>query len=306
MKIPINQMEFEKMFSTEQQCLEYIFQIRFPDGFICPKCEHRIYWINKRGLYICQHCKYELSITAGTIFHQSKLSLSIVFRALWWIVAQKNGVSASSLQRVLGIGSYRTAWTWLHKFRRLMVLPGRDKLSGTIEIDETYLGGKKKGKRGRGAEGKTIVAIAVEIKETATGRVRLGIVPDVTHRSLSGFIKENVENGSTVITDDWRGYRNIESKGYNHKIENIKVKSEDEDLLPHVHRIASLLKRWLIGTHQNYVGQENLKFYLDEYTFRYNRRTSRDRGLLFSRLLEQAVLHSPVQYKEIIYSSINE
>lgn len=306
MKIPRNQMEFEKMFSTEEQCLDYLYQVRFPEGYICPKCHHTEYWVNVRGLYICRHCKYELSITAGTIFHKSKLPLVLIFRTLWWIVAQKNGVSASSIQRILGIGSYRTAWTWLHKFRRLMVFPNREKLSGVVEIDETYMGGKKYGKRGRGAEGKSIVMIAVELKEKATGRVRLGVVSDVTHKSLFSFISENVEIGSTVITDDWKGYRRINSKGYDHVIENSTAKLDDEEVLPHVHRVASLLKRWLIGTHQNYVGQENLKFYLDEYTFRYNRRTSKSRGLLFFRLLEQAVFHSPVQYNEIIYSSVTE
>lgn len=306
MIIPGNQLEFEKMFTTEEQCLNYLHQVRFSDGFICPKCNHNEHWINNRGLLICRHCKYELSLTARTIFHKSKLPLTVIFRALWWIVAQKNGVSASGLQRILGLGSYRTAWSWLHKFRRLMVLPDREKLSGEVEIDETYVGGKKQGKRGRGAEGKSIVVIAIEVKHRGTGRVRLGVIPDATKKSLFTFIKDNVEVGSNVITDDWRGYKGLNLKGYNHKVEIIKVKSENEEILPNVHRIASLLKRWLIGTHQNYVGLENLKFYLDEYTFRYNRRTSKSRGLLFYRLIEQAVIHSPVQNKNLFYSPINE
>jgi transposase-like protein len=306
MKIPDNQLEFEKMFTKEEQCLEYLFQVRFPDGYICPRCDHSECWVNSRGLIICQHCKYELSFTAGTIFHNTKLPLTTIFRALWWIVAQKNGVSAVGLQRVLGLGSYRTAWTWLHKFRRLMVIPGREKLSEIVEIDETYVGGKSKGKRGRGAEGKSVVAIAVEVTGRGTGRVRLDVMPDARKKTLFAFIEENIEPGSTITTDDWRGYKGINLKGYDHKIEIMKVKSGDEELLANVHRVASLLKRWLIGTHQNYIGGENLKYYLDEYTFRYNRRKSKSRGLLFYRLIEQAVVHSPVQYKDIIYSSENE
>jgi len=305
MKIPENQLEFEKMFAREEQCLEYLYQVRFPEGYICPKCEHSDYWYNSRGLIICKKCKYELSFTAGTIFHNAKLPITTIFRALWWVVAQKNGVSAVGLQRVLGLGSYRTAWMWLHKFRRLMVVPDRGKLSGTVEVDETYVGGKKKGKRGRGAEGKAIVAIAVEVKGRATGRVRMEVIPDTTKKSLFAFIRGNIETGSKLVTDDWRGYKGINLKGYDHKIEIMKVKSEDEELLPHVHRVASLLKRWLIGTHQNYIGVENLKYYLDEYTFRYNRRTSKSRGLLFYRLIEQAVVHAPVRYDDIIYSSDN-
>ena len=305
MKIPGNQLEFEKMFTKEEQCIEYLFEVRFPDGYLCPRCDHSECWVNIRGLIICRHCKYELSITAGTIFHNTKLPLTTIFRALWWVIAQKNGVSAVGLQRVLGLGSYRTAWTWLHKFRRLMVVPGREKLSGVIEIDETYVGGKSTGKRGRGSEGKSVVAIAVEIIGRGTGRVRLDVVPDARKKTLTSFIEENIEPGSTITTDDWRGYKGINLKGYGHKIEIMKVKSGDEELLANVHRVASLLKRWLIGTHQNYIGGEHLQHYLDEYTFRYNRRRSKSRGLLFYRLIEQAVVHSPVSYKKIIYSSVN-
>jgi len=305
MKIPDNQLEFEKMFTKEEQCIEYLSQIRFREGYNCPKCDHNDFWFNARGLIICKKCKYELSVTAGTIFHRSKLPLTTIFRALWWVVAQKNGVSAVGLQRVLGLGSYRTAWTWLHKFRRLMVVPGRDMLSGTVEVDETYVGGTKKGKRGRGAEGKAIVAIAVEVKGAATGRVRMAVVPDAKKKSLSTFICNNIEQGSKLITDDWKGYKGINLKGFEHQIEMMKVKSGDEEILTHVHRVASLLKRWLIGTHQNYVGIENLQYYLDEYTFRYNRRTSNSRGLLFYRLIEQAVIHNPINYSQIIYSTDN-
>ena len=248
---------------------------------------------------VCKSCKNELSITSGTIFHRSKLPLAAVFRALWWMVAQKNGVSTVGAQRVLGLGSYRTAWAWLHKFRRLMVFPGRNKLSGKVEVDETLVGGKKAGKRGRGAEGKSLVIIAVEIKEKGTGRVRMSLIPDATKKSLGKFINENIETGSDLITDGWKGYTGISKKGDHHKIEGKTKILDGEEILPNVHRIASLLKRWLLGTHQNYIGKGYLSYYLDEYTFRYNRRKSNSRGLLFQRLVEQGVLHEPVEYKSI-------
>ena len=299
MKIPLNQIEFEKMFTTEKQCLDYLKGLRFPKGYSCCKCQHKEYWLNNRGIMVCKSCKNELSITSGTIFHRSKLPLVVIFRALWWMVAQKNGVSAVGIQRVLGLGSYRTAWVWLHKFRRLMVFPGRNKLSGKVEVDETLVGGKKAGKRGRGAEGKSLVVIAVEIMEKGTGRVRMSLIPDATKKSLGKFINENIETGSDLITDGWKGYTGISKKGYHHKIEGKTKILDGEEILPNVHRIASLLKRWLLGTHQNYIGKGYLSYYLDEYTFRYNRRKSNSRGLLFQRLIEQGVLHEPVEYKSI-------
>jgi len=240
-----------------------------------------------------------MSVTAGTIFHRSKLSLVVIFRARWWMVAQKNGVSAVGLQRVLGLGSYRTAWTWLHKFRRLMVFPNREKLSGKVEIDETLVGGKRAGKRGRGAEGKLLVVIAIEILEKGTGRVRMSLIPDASKKSLEKFITENIMAESVLITDGWKGYDGLSNKGYKREIQdNAKVLNGGE-ILPNVHRIASLLKRWLLGTHQNYIGEDYLSYYLDEYTFRYNRRKSNSRGLLFQRLVEQGVTHEPVEYKLI-------
>jgi transposase-like protein len=299
MKIPENQIEFEKMFTTEEQCLDYLKELRFPKGYSCRKCQHNEYWLNNRGIMVCKSCKNELSITSETIFHRSKLPLVVLFRALWWMVAQKNGVSAVGIQRVLGLGSYRTAWVWLHKFRRLMVFPGRIKLSGKIEVDETLVGGRKAGKRGRGAEGKSLVVIAVEVLEKGTGRVRMSLISDASKKALGKFINENIEIGSNLITDGWKGYTGISKKGYHHEIEDKTKMLDGEEILPNVHRIASLLKRWLLGTHQNYIGEEYLSYYLDEYTFRYNRRKSNSRGLLFQRLIEQGVLHEPVEYKSI-------
>jgi len=288
------------MFKTEQDCIDYLTSIRWPQGFECPTCGSIRYWEKSKKRFECIDCHTETTVTNGTIFHKSIKPLRIWFHAIWWIVAQKNGVSAKGLMKVLGLGSYRTSWTWLHKFRRLMVLSGRSKLQGIVEVDEVLLGGKKSGKRGRGAEGKSLIAVAVEVKGRKTGRVRLAKIPDASSNSLNVFIESNIKKSSTIITDEWPSYNELESMGYVHKTQKATAKEEDEEVLPNVHRIASLLKRWLLGTHQSYVNKNKLEYYLDEYVFRYNRRTSTSRGLLFLRLIEQAVKTPPVSYKEII------
>jgi len=293
-------MEFENTFRTEQDCIDYLISIRWPNGFICSVCASIRYWRKTKGRFECIDCHKETSVTSGTIFHKSTKPLSVWFHAIWWIVAQKNGVSAKGLQKILGLGSYKTSWTWLHKFRRLMVLDERSKLKGTIEVDEVLLGGKKSGKRGRGAEGKSLIAVAVEVQGRKTGRVRLAKIPNASSESLNKFIENNIDKPSTIITDEWPSYNELESKGYTHKTQKATAKDNDDEVLPNVHRIASLLKRWLLGTHQSYLNKNKLEYYLDEYVFRYNRRTSTSRGLLFLRLVEQAVNKAPVSYKEII------
>jgi transposase-like protein/predicted RNA-binding Zn-ribbon protein involved in translation (DUF1610 family) len=300
MKYPANQMEFEDMFRTEQNCIDYLVSLRWSDGFECPQCGSIRCWKKNKGRYECSDCHKETTVTNNTIFHKTTKPLLIWFRAIWWMVAQKNGVSAKGLQKVLGLGSYQTAWTWLHKFRRLMVLSGRSKLEGTVEVDEVFVGGKTSGKRGRGAEGKSIVAVAVEVKGRKTGRVRLEKIPDASGRSLTSFIERNIEPSSTIITDGLPSYSELEKMSYIHKVQRSVVKEDDEEILPNVHRIASLLKRWLLGTHQSYLNKNKLGYYLDEFVFRYNRRTSNSRGLLFMRLLEQAVNTEPVSYNKII------
>lgn len=303
MEYPKTQIEFEKTFATDEQCLAYLAKLRFAKGFICPRCNHNEYWTTNRGLAVCVICKYQLSVTAGTIFHKSRTPLILLFRVLWFIVAQKNGVSASGVQRILGLKKYSTAWTWLHKFLRLMVLPERKKLSGTIEVDETLVGGKRSGKRGRGAEGKILVIIAVEKLGRRTGRVRLSTISDASKASINLFIKNNIEKESVIITDGWKGYNDLSKMKYVRKIEDSKLKLDDELILPKVHKIASLLKRWLLGTHQNYVSQDKLDYYLDEFTFRYNRRTSKNRGSLFFTLLQQSVIHESIKNSDIVKDS---
>lgn len=300
MKHPADQMEFESMFKTEQDCIAYLTSIRWPRGFECPVCGSIRFWKKNKGRFECSDCHAETTVTNGTIFHKSTKPLMVWFRAIWWMVAQKNGVSAKGLQKILGLGSYRTAWTWLHKFRRLMILSGRAELQGTVEVDEVLVGGKTSGKRGRGAEGKSLIAVAVEIKGTRTGRVRLAKIPDASSESLNRFIEDNIRPSSMIITDGWPSYSGLTGMGYVHKIQKSTVKDGDEEVLPNVHRVASLLKRWLLGTHQSYLNKGKLEYYLDEYVFRYNRRTSKSRGLIFMRLIEQAVITAPVSYEKII------
>ncbi len=293
-------MEFEKMFQTNQDCLDYLKSIRWPHGFECPICYSSRNWSKNKGRFECRDCHTETTVTNGTIFHKTTKPMLLWFRTIWWIVAQKNGVSAKGLQKILGLGSYQTAWTWLHKFRRLMVLSGRNKLKGTIEVDEVFVGGKKSGKRGRGAEGKSLIAVAVELKGKKTGRIRLAKISDASSESLNKFINNNIEKSSEIITDGWKGYNGIAKIGYSHVIHESLIKSDNEEILPNVHRVASLLKRWLLGTHQSYLNKNKLEYYLDEYVFRYNRRTANSRGLLFLRLIEQAVVTDPVSYKDVI------
>lgn len=286
-------LEFEERFATEDACREYLIQLRWPDGFRCPRCGHDQAWLSKRDLYRCRQCDLQTSVTAGTIFQDTRKPLRLWFRAIWYVVGQKNGVSALGLQRVLGLGSYRTAWIWLHKLRCAMVRPGRDQLSGTVEVDETYIGGARPGKRGRGAAGKTLVVIAVEDKGNHIGRIRLTRVEDATAKSLGAAVKGSVATGSIVRTDGWSGYSGLAPAKYAHTVARQEFNVGD-NLLPLAHRVASLLKRWIQGTHQGAVQPSHLDYYLDEFTFRFNRRTSRSRGKLFYRLVQQGVTIEPV------------
>jgi transposase-like protein len=296
--------EFIKRFMTEEQCREYLYRLRCAEGFVCPKCEHGKAWKVGDMLYECAKCGRQSSVIAGTIFQDTRKPLRTWFTAIWWITTQKTGASAMGLQRVLGLKSYTTAWTWLHKIRTAMVNPNRAKLSGTVEVDECYIGGvEHDGKRGRGTENKSIVVVGVELLEgkNQLGRVRMLVVPDVSGDSLvKKFIKENVELGSTIITDGWSGFSSLGANGYTHVVPKKFKVADPENLLPHVHMIVSLLKRWLLGTHQGAVREMHLQAYLDEYVFRFNRRKSAQRGLLFYRLLDCAMLVPPTTQDELL------
>jgi len=298
LEYPQTIIEFREQFATEQACKEYIAELRWPNGFVCPQCDQKGAWEMQRGLYWCRHCDYQSSVTAGTLFHDTHKPLRLWFEAMWYVINQKSGVSALGLQRVLGLGSYHTAWNWLHKLRRAMVRPGRDRLAGVVEVDEIFIGGEKSGKRGRGAGGKALVLIAAQEDGKHIGRIRLRRVADAAGDNLEQAVWEMVEPGSEVRTDGWRGYNGLVELGYRHHVVQ-KDANLGDNLLPMVNMVASLLKRWMLGTHQGAVQHSHLDYYLDEYTFRFNRRTSKSRGLLFYRLLNQAIDLGPVMEIEL-------
>ena len=242
-----------------------------------------------------------MSVTAGTIFQDSHLPLTIWFRAMWQVTGQKNGISALGLQRVLGLGSYKTAWAVLHKLRRAMVRPGRERLSGSVEADETYLGGLEEGVRGRQTESKALIVVAAEEDGKGIGRIRMQRIPDASARSLVCFVEESVEPGSVVHTDGWLGYEPLQARGYIHQVTFLRGQQKSPaELLPRVHRVISLLKRWLLGTHQGAIGHHHLDDYLDEFTFRFNRRASASCGKLFYRLAQQAVQVDPAPFATLV------
>jgi transposase-like protein/predicted RNA-binding Zn-ribbon protein involved in translation (DUF1610 family) len=300
---PRTMQEFDEWFPNEEACVEYLRRLRWPEGFHCPNCGKDKAWLTGRGLLRCASCQRQTSVIAGTLFEGTRKPLRTWFQAMWYITSQKYGGNALGLKRVVGFGSYQTAWTWLHKMRHAMVRPGRDRLSGKVEVDETYVGGVETGVRGREIEKKAIVVIAVEVHEPfGFGRVRLRQVPDVSGASLVPFVCEMIEPGSEVLTDGWGGYNTLVEHNYLHSKTVLSSSSDDPAhvLMPGVHRIAALLKRWLLGTHQGAVSSKYLDYYLDEYTFRFNRRSAQARGLLFYRLVEQAVHVEHISRNQII------
>jgi len=240
------------------------------------------------------------------LFDRRRTPLTVWFMACWMFAAQKGGISALSLQRALEIGSYPTAWAMLHRLRSVLARPGRDRLTGTVEVDETYIGGDEPGLRGGRAKGKkSLVGVAVEVRQPrGYGRCRMEILPDASAASLHPFVTGHVEPGAAVITDAWMGYHELAGLGYAHDRRSqraARTRGEDPgELLPGVHRVASLAKRWLLGTHQGSVGDAHLQSYLNEFAFRFNRRRSRSRGLVFYRLLELAIAHDPVRYRDLV------
>ena len=294
--------EMDDWFRMESGCRDYIRRLRWPDGFVCRRCGAiEDPWVRARGVLVCKACNAETSLTAGTIFQDSRKPLRMWFLAMWFVTSQKNGVSALGLQRVLGLGSYETAWTWLHKLRRAMVRPARERLAGEIEIDETYVGGPEEGKRGRETENKVIVVVATEKRGHGIGRIRLRRIKDVSAESLLPFIRETIAPGATIHTDGWKGYAGLADAGYPHRVTVLSAGLEPaHEVMPRVHKVAALLKRWLLGTHHGGMQHQHLDYYLDEFTFRFNRRRSQARGLLFHRLAQQAVAIGPAPYHDII------
>lgn len=255
-----------------------------------------------RSLWECGACGCQTSVTAGTIFQDTRTPLPVWFRAMWWMTTQKNGASALGLQRVLALKEYRTAWTMLHRLRRAMVRPGRDLLTGRIEVDECYIGGLEEELRGRLNLQKALVVVAAQEDGPGIGRIRMRQIVDASAESLIPFVQDSVAPGSVIHTDGWLGYLPLERKGYTHQVTFLRSKKKTpSELMPRVHQVISLLKRWLLGTHQGAVSHKYLDYYLDEFTFRFNRRRSKSRGKLFFRLAQQAVAVDPVTRYRIVH-----
>ncbi len=294
--------ELRAWFPDDAACLDYLAWLRWPDGFVCPHCGCESGWEMAGGVRRCAGCRRRVSRTAGTIFQDTRTPLTVWFAAAWQMTSQKHGISALGLQRVLGLGSYQTAWAMLHRYRAAMVRPGRERLSGPVEADETYVGGEEPGVSGRQTDKKAIVAIAVEVREPrGFGRARLRCVPDVSAASLVPFVCDAVEPGAVVLTDGWGAYNPLPEHGYTRNKTVISASGDPAHVsMPAVHRVASLLKRWLLGTHQGAVSAEHLDAYLNEFTFRFNRRNARSRGMLFFRLMQLAVAAPPVTYRQLV------
>jgi len=299
---PTSLIAFEKQFPNDAACADWLFAKRWPDGFICPGCGHNKAWPLRQGrhLFECGACHKKTSVTAGTLMHRSKLPLRTWFLAAFLMATLSNGISAMQLKSQLGLGSYKTAWLLLAKLRIAMVAPGRDPLSGVVEVDETQIPYRRKdeppsGGQGRSRQGKMLLAGAVEVTETGQPkRARLAVIDDASSRSLHAFLAESLAEGSTALTDGWRGYRGAE--GITHEPYTVGPMAAHV-LLPWTHRVFSNLKTWALGVYHG-LRRKHLQRYLDEFVFRFNRRQNRPAA--FSRLLGIVTIKPPTPYKMLI------
>ena len=291
--------DFLAWFHSDVDCLDYLTWLRWPDGFVCPACACTDGgWRLGDGRFMCSDCGVRCSVTAGTIFDRTRTPLTVWFHACWMFATQKDGVSALSVQKALQIGSYQTAWAMLHRLRSVLVRPGRERLTGEVEVDEFFIGGETPGLRGRAKGKRELVGCAVErMQPKGFGRIRMAVLPDASKQSLTAFLADHVEPGSTVVSDGWVSYPGAAADYY-----HVPIVGKPHEL-PGVHRATALVKRWLMSTHQGSVDHAHLPGYLNEFVFRFNRRSSRRRGLLFIRVLELAVAHEPVRYRELVHTS---
>lgn len=308
---PTTWSEFLDWFHSEDACRVYLERLRWPSGLTCPNCGViEVADRSSRSRLVCRSCRHQTTVTTGTIFDKTRTELRVWFAGIWYITNQKHGISALGLQRVLGLGSYETAWTMLHRLRRAMIRPDRELLHGEVEVDETYLAltdrktpispvGRKSNTT------KVLVAIAVEmLQPKGFGRIRIRRIENGDYIHLISFMKESVHSGSVIHSDGSAAYRKLDEAGYGHR-RTVHLGSDipAHESMPGVHRVAALLQRWLLGTHHGAVQPKQLDYYLDEFVFRFNRRASKSRGLLFYRLLQQAVVTHPVTYKTVIGAS---
>jgi transposase-like protein len=305
---PQNWNDFLDWFATEEACSAYLEKLRWANGFVCPNCGSvaEAYRASRTRL-MCRDCQRQSTVTSGTIFDKTRTPLRVWLAAAWYLTNQKQGVSALGLQRVLGLGSYQTAWTMLHRFRCAMVRPGREQLKGQVEVDETYLSITDRqtpispvGRKGKTTKVQVVIAVET-LQPKGFGRIRLRRIANDSAACVIPFVQDVVEPGAHVHTDGSAAYLTLEELGYPHQ----RTVMLGSDVPAHVsmagvHRVAALVQRWILGTHHGSVQPEHLDAYLDEFVFRFNRRTSSSHGMLFYRLLQQAVATLPVTYVNVI------
>jgi transposase-like protein len=288
-ELPKTLVEFEERFSTEAACVAFVRKLKWPDGFVCSKCGNRTSWPLAPQVEECRRCAHQESVTAGTLFHQTRKPLRLWFRAITLWVASKRGLSAKELERQLGI-HYETAWHWCHRLRACVgEVFGKAPLTGVVEVDEAYVGGTDdRAHGGRSLAGsKALVAGAVEVRGAAMGRVRLEKAEDATGEELQDFVVRNVKQRAVATTDGLASYAGLPEVGIGHQAHNtsepgvVAIK-----VLPRIHKVFSLFKRVVLGTFQGSVSHKHLPKYLNEFEFRFNRRASASRWLLFQRVLE--------------------
>tara|TARA_B100000315_G_C14440985_1_gene524662 strand:+ start:106 stop:1002 length:897 start_codon:yes stop_codon:yes gene_type:complete len=288
--------EYQEQFSDEEDCFKYLFRLRWPNGFVCPKCGgSEYYMIYKNKRFQCKQCRHQTSVTAGTVFHRSHQPLRILFMAVYLIATSKKGLSAMELRRKLGISGYKTAWLLMQKIRTAMASSGKFLLTRMVEIDETYIGGHREGTRGRGAKDKTLVAIAVETNGSTMGRAYLKTINPLTMIELEQFVKDHLARATKVSTDGHKSYGSLNNDYVHIPVKNSKACSKS-DVLPKVHIIVANLKMWLRGTY-NCLPAKHLQRYLAEFVFRFNRRWNLEN--IFDKLLIRCVNANTITYAEL-------
>jgi transposase-like protein len=296
---PRTLIEFQEMFPDEDACWAYLRAARWPQGFKCPACQQReSSWLARRRLEQCRACRRQTSVTAGTVLHGTRVALRIWFLAFFFVGRHKKGISALQFKRDTGLGSYQTAWLLLHKVRSALQEGSGFLLTGHVEVDETYVGGREKGLRGGRQRGrKAIVTAAVESRGRCAGALRLSVVKDVGGEQLGGFVESVVDpSRATVCTDAWRGYAGLTQRGFRHSSETQGTGERAKELLPWVHTIFSNLKTWLRGTYHG-VSKKHLNSYLQEFVYRFNRRSFEE--VLFEYVIGAAAAASPLTYKQL-------
>lgn len=282
---PSSLPEFFRMFRDNKSCIQFVTDSRWPDGKQCPKCNGGNFYTDsegRAGRLQCSSCKYLFSVTAGTVMENTKLPISTWLQAAFLMATDKRGISAKQLQRALGIKSYETSWSMLQKLRAAMINPERSKLTGRVEVDESYIGGPEKGKRGRGAAGKKLVVGAVEVHKwtnpktgkaaTYAGRVRFRHIDNAIQPVLVDFVLDTIESGTKVVTDGFEAYHILPEFGYPHAVESTAHGMKQDDVLRHYHRAVANLKTWIKGTFHGRIEGKHLQGYLNEFAFRFNRR----------------------------------